>query len=114
MSAQDAAPRSRSIAPHDAVRPSARPSLPTRTSRAWGWISFGLVSMVVFVVFALQNLTSVRVNFFGVHGELPLAVLLLVVAVFGALVVFAFGAARIIQLRLDARRVNRKLSASGE
>lgn len=114
MSAQDPAPQSRSIAPHDAVRSSARSSLPTRTSGAWGWVGFGLVALVVFVVFAVQNLTSVRVNFFGVHGELPLAILLLVVAVFGALVVFAFGAARIIQLRLHARRVNRRLSASGE
>jgi uncharacterized integral membrane protein len=38
----------------------------------------------------------------SLHGELPLAVLLLLVAVLGALVAFAFGAARIIQLRLRA------------
>lgn len=87
-----------------------RPSTHSRTSRAWVWISFGLATLVVVVVFALQNLNRVQVSFLSMHGELPLAVLLLLVAVLGALAVYAFGAARIIQLRLHARRVRREPS----
>jgi uncharacterized integral membrane protein len=56
----------------------------------------------------LQNLKSVEVTFLSPHGNLPLAVLLLLVAVLGALIVFAFGAARIVQLRVAARRSRRE------
>ena len=80
---------------------------PSRTSRAWAALTFGLLALVVIVVFALQNLDDVTVRFLGWEGELPLAILLLLVAVLGAVIVFAFGAARIVQLRLQARRSSR-------
>lgn len=100
-----------------AVTTSAAPSRSsrrTRTSRAWGAITFGLAVLIVVLVFALQNLESVEVTFLSLHGDLPLAVLLLVVAALGALIVFTFGAARIVQLRVGARRSRRDLrSRSG-
>lgn len=76
----------------------------TRTSRAWAMTTGGLIALVIVLVFALQNLQRVEVTFLSLHGHLPLAVLLLLVAVLGALVVFAFGASRIVQLRVQARR----------
>lgn len=85
-------------------KPSRTSSKRTRTSRAWAAITFGLAGLLVVLVFALQNLKSVKVTFLSLHGNLPLAVLLLLVAALGALIVFSFGAARIVQLRLQARR----------
>lgn len=76
----------------------------TRTSRAWASMTFGLAALTAVVVFCLQNLAGVRVSFLGLHGRLPLAILLLLVAVLAGLAVFAFGAARIVQLRMEARR----------
>lgn len=76
----------------------------TRASRAWAITTGGLIALVMVLVFALQNLQRVEVTFLSLHGHLPLAVLLLLVAVLGALVVFAFGASRIVQLRVHARR----------
>jgi len=80
----------------------------TRISAAWVGITSGLAALVVVLVFALQNLHTSRVTFFSLHGQLPLAVLLLLAAALGGVTVFAFGAARIVQLRLQARhRVSR-------
>jgi len=41
-------------------------------------------------------------------GQLPLAVALLFALILGAVIVFAFGAARILQLRMVAGRARRK------
>lgn len=42
------------------------------------------------------------------QGHLPLAVALLFALILGAVIVFAFGAARILQLRMVAGRARRK------
>jgi uncharacterized integral membrane protein len=42
------------------------------------------------------------------RGQLPLAVALLFALILGAVIVFAFGAARILQLRMVAGRARRK------
>ena len=65
------------------------------------------MGILAILVFTLQNLQRVEVSFFGLHGRLPLGILLLLVAVGGALIVFAFGVARIAQLRVGARRAQR-------
>lgn len=88
------------------------PSGPTRTSRAWAAITFGLAGLLVVLVFALQNLKSVEVTFLSLHGNLPLAVLLLLVALLGAFTVFSFSAARIVQLRVQARRAHEAVGPS--
>ena len=79
----------------------------TRISGAWAAVTVGLAAVVVVLVFALQNLKTVEVTFISMHWHLPLAILLLLVAVLGGLVVFAFGAARIVQLRMAARHSGR-------
>ncbi len=80
----------------------------TRLSGAWTAIVIGLLGLVVILVFILQNQQSVEVTFLMFQGHLPLAVALLFALILGAVVVFAFGAARILQLRMVAGRARRK------
>jgi uncharacterized integral membrane protein len=76
----------------------------TRLSGAWTALVIGIIALVVILIFILQNLQSADVYFLIFHGHLPLAVALLFAMVLGAVVVLAFGAGRILQLRLVARR----------
>ena len=80
----------------------------TRLSGAWTAVVVGLIALVVILVFILQNQQSVEVSFLVFSGHLPLAVALLFAMILGALIVFAFGAARILQLRMVAGRARRK------
>jgi putative membrane protein len=107
-------------APKDQPAPSSETetsdSLPgernTRLSGAWTAIVIGLVALVVILVFILQNQQSVEVTFLMFQGHLPLAVALLFALILGAVIVVAFGAARILQLRMVAGRARRKGPAS--
>lgn len=83
----------------------------TRLSGAWTAIIIGLVALVVILVFILQNQQSVEVTFLMFSGHLPLAVALLFALLLGAIIVFAFGAARILQLRMVAGRARRNVAA---
>ena len=76
----------------------------TRTAHAWVALAAGMFFLVVVLVFILENLHSVKVHFFGATWDIPLAVDLLLAAVLGALVMFAAGSLRILQLRRAARR----------
>ena len=80
----------------------------TRLSGAWTAIVIGLIALVVILVFILQNQQSVEVTFLMFSGHLPLAVALLFALILGAVIVFAFGAARILQLRMVAGRARKK------
>ena len=80
----------------------------TRLSGAWTAIVIRLVALVVILVFILQNQQSVEIKFLMFQGNLPLAVALLFALILGAVIVFAFGAARILQLRMGAGRARRK------
>jgi uncharacterized integral membrane protein len=84
----------------------------TRLSGAWTAIVIGLVALVVILVFILQNQQSVEIKFLMFEGNLPLAVALLFALILGAVIVFAFGAARILQLRVVAGRARKKGPAS--
>jgi lipopolysaccharide assembly protein A len=83
----------------------------TRLSGAWTAIVVGLVALVVILVFILQNQQSVEVTFLMFQGHLPLAVALLFALILGAIIVVAFGAARILQLRMVAGRARRTAPA---
>jgi uncharacterized integral membrane protein len=76
----------------------------TRTGATWFGICVAALLLVVLIVFMLQNTRSVEVNFFGMHGNLPLAMALLIAAVGAAVVTMVIGAARITQLRRLSRR----------
>jgi putative membrane protein len=82
----------------------------TRLSGAWTAVVVGLVALVVILVFILENPKSVEVSFLMFSGHLPLAVALLFAMILGALIVFAFGAARLLQLRMVAGRARRQAS----
>jgi uncharacterized integral membrane protein len=84
----------------------------TRLSGAWTAVVVGLITLVVILVFILQNQKSVELSFLMFSGHLPLAVALLFAMILGALIVFAFGAARILQLRMVAGRGRRHQQAS--
>ena len=84
----------------------------TRLSGAWTAVVVGLVALVAILVFILQNQQSVQVSFLFFSGHLPLAVALLFAMILGALIVVAFGAARILQLRMVAGRARRKTTRS--
>ena len=99
--------------PEVAAPASAEPTLPqhtvepTRTSMVWTMVGIGVVLLVAILVFILQNGQRVRVRFLMVDGTLPLGVALLFAALLGALLVLAAGAARVLQLRVVARRHRR-------
>ena len=76
----------------------------TRLSGAWTALVTGTLALVVILVFILQNLQRVDLSFLVFRGHLPLAVALLFAVILGAVIVPAFGGARIRQLRMLARR----------
>jgi lipopolysaccharide assembly protein A len=83
----------------------------TRISGAWtAAVLFALV-LLLLLIFILENGQKVKVTFFGATGHLPLGVALLLAAVLGILLVVVPGTARIVQLRITARR-HRKADAT--
>ncbi|MEH0821445.1 lipopolysaccharide assembly protein LapA domain-containing protein [Micromonospora sp. CPCC 205714] len=81
--------------------------LPVKRSRIGDlWIVavvFAIV-LLLLLIFVLQNGQRAEVTFLGVHVALPLGVALLLAAVVGVLLVALPGTARIVQLRMRARR----------
>ncbi|HZU16357.1 MAG TPA: lipopolysaccharide assembly protein LapA domain-containing protein [Candidatus Dormibacteraeota bacterium] len=90
--------------------PGAPSSLPLRTgvSATWTALALGTVMVVLILVFILQNLRQVEVNFLVFSGRLPLGAAILCGAVAGVVITFAVGAARILQLRLVVRASSRR------
>lgn len=80
---------------------------PTRIGNLHAGLIIAAVLLVLLVVFLAQNSRAVSISFLGAHGQVSLAIALLMAAVAGALIVGAAGAARITQLRLHARRAAR-------
>jgi len=81
-----------------------REGLRTRTSAVWTAVVLFVASLVLILVFILQNLRDVSVSFLIFHGQLPLGVALLVSATLGGVIVVTAGAARVVQLRRTRRR----------
>lgn len=104
---------STALEPEVTAPASAEPTLaqhaiqPTRTSMVWTMVGVGVVLLVAILVFILQNGQRARVRFLMVDGSLPLGVALLFAALLGALLVLVAGAARVLQLRVVARRHRR-------
>jgi uncharacterized integral membrane protein len=85
-------------APHEVPR--------TRVGAAWKGIAFGLVVLLLMLVFILQNLQRTKLNFLWLHWHTPVGVGLLLAAVFGGLVVLLLGGVRMLQLRKAVRLSN--------
>lgn len=80
----------------------------TRTGGLWVGLILSAVVLVVLLVFILQNLDPVRIQFLGLVGQLPTGVALLLAAVAGLLLVAIPGGLRILQLRRLARRAGQR------
>jgi lipopolysaccharide assembly protein A len=76
----------------------------TRIGRAWVAVGVAAVLGVALVDFIVQNTRSVRIEFFSVSGQIPVAVALLGAALVGAFIVLTVGIARTTQLRIATRR----------
>jgi uncharacterized integral membrane protein len=107
-SALDVVPDSSDLKPPPTTEP-ARPSrvrlAGTRTSTVWLGVWAGLALLILLIIFVAQNTANVRVNFLWLHGTISLALALLIACVGGAAIALAAGAARIIQLRREVRRI---------
>jgi uncharacterized integral membrane protein len=89
------------------VAPTVRPPSKVPRSRLgelWGAAVMFAVVLLLLLIFVLENGQRADVAFFGNHGHLPMGVALLLAAVFGILLVALPGTARIVQLRILARR----------
>jgi lipopolysaccharide assembly protein A len=76
----------------------------SRIGLVWVTLVVALVFLILLIDFIAQNNRSVPIHFFTASGHASLAVALLVAAVAGGVVVVLVGTARIVQLRLLARR----------
>lgn len=75
----------------------------SRTGTAWLSVCTAGLTLLVLVVFLLQNTQSVEVSFLWMEGSTPLAVALLVAVVCVSVLAILVGAARITQLRRRLR-----------
>jgi lipopolysaccharide assembly protein A len=76
----------------------------TRTGGLWVAAISAAVVILLLLIFILQNGEQVEVSLFGANPDLPLGVALLLAAVLGALGVALVGVARVVQLRMVAKR----------
>jgi uncharacterized integral membrane protein len=84
--------------------PSRTPVRGTRTGRVWVGVCAAAVVTIALIVFMVQNTHTVRVTFLGMTGSTSLALMLLIAAVGGVLLVLILGSARILQLRHTVRK----------
>lgn len=90
------------------VDPAVDPKLSrTRFSGLWIGLIFSALVLIFLLIFILQNLELVRIEFLGASGTLPAGVALLLSAVAGVLLVAIPGTGRILQLRRAANRTHR-------
>jgi uncharacterized integral membrane protein len=74
----------------------------TRLSAGWTAVVVAAFVLILLVIFIAQNTQHSSVNFLWFHGRAPTAVVLLIAAIAGALVVITVAIARILQLRRAA------------
>jgi uncharacterized integral membrane protein len=77
-------------------------ALRTRVSASWTAVVVAALVLVLLIIFIAENTQRSSVNFLGLHGTAPTAVVLLIAAAAGALIVVTVAVARILQLRRAA------------
>jgi putative membrane protein len=95
----------------ETVDPATTPTsavLRTRAGAAWFGICAAALTLVVLIVFMLQNTRRVEVNFLWMKGSLPLALALLIAGVGVGLLTMVVGTARLTQLRKEIRDRRRR------
>lgn len=88
-----------STEPAAAAAPSPGPVPRTRTGATWVGICTAVLTLVVLIVFMLQNTRRVEVSFLWMDGSVPLALALLIAGVGVGIVAMVVGTARVTQLR---------------
>ena len=78
---------------------------PTRISGTWIAVLIAIVVLIFLLVFILQNGNQATIHFLWGQFTLPLGVALLFGAIGGAVLVAVVGAARILQLRRQTKRL---------
>lgn len=76
----------------------------TRAAALWSALIVGFLVLIVLLIFIAQNTDPGTFHFLGWNWTLPLGVALLLAAVGGGLLAVLVGAARIVQLRIAARK----------
>ena len=89
-------------------QPAERARTASRTAMIWVFTIAALLLLVLLIIFILQNQDAVLVRYFGLEGQLPLGVALLIAAVAGGLLVAVSGVARVTALRIKARRAGKR------
>lgn len=79
----------------------------TRASKAWAGVVATLVLALLMLIFILQNGSRADMHFLWLKFTLPIGVAMLLATVVGGLMVTTLGVARVLQLRLAARRHRR-------
>jgi uncharacterized integral membrane protein len=82
----------------------------TRTSSTLVAVTIALIFLVLLIIFIAQNDRKVPLHFLGASGSVSEALALIAAAVAGGVLVLAVGVARVLQLRVGARRHNRALA----
>ncbi|HUQ58867.1 LapA family protein [Lentzea sp.] len=78
---------------------------PTRISGTWIAVLVAIVVLIFLLVFILQNGGTTTIHLLWGEFSLPLGVALLFAAILGAVLVAVIGAARILQLRRQTKRL---------
>ncbi|MCS3493868.1 putative integral membrane protein [Arthrobacter sp. JUb119] len=87
------------------AKPAGADKLPaTKLGRIWTATIFGLLVLILLIIFIAQNQEQVTLNYFAYQGQVNLGLALFFAAIGGALVVAIAGVARVIQLRSTAKK----------
>lgn len=108
--AEVASPSPGVVQPAPAASGAGQPDLEvrrTRTGTAYVASIVGIIVTALVIVFIVQNLHDAKVHFVTLTFSLPVGVIILGAAVAGALIVVLVSLARILQLRMAARRHRR-------
>lgn len=76
----------------------------SRSGGLWTGLILSALVLLFLLIFILQNLAEVQINFLWMTGSLPVGVAMLLAAIAGLLLVAIPGGLRIMQLRRAARR----------
>ncbi len=89
----------------DTGAPKPRKIKSTRVGFAWVWLVASALIGILLLIFILQNLERVEVDFLFWSFRLPLGVGTLLATIGGALIAAVVGGWRIVQLRREARNI---------
>ncbi|MFC4945467.1 lipopolysaccharide assembly protein LapA domain-containing protein [Pseudonocardia sp. GCM10023141] len=103
-SAPPAAPPTKPIPTTPPARRQDQALAHSRSGGLWTGLILSAVVLLFLLIFILQNLGPVQINFLWMSGSLPVGVAMLLAAIAGLLLIAIPGGIRILQLRRVARR----------